>query len=216
MDNIEYKDGNNPKIASEVEEYELQFYKDKQFFMVFDNWVSFVKGVEKAIRTSDDYTDYVAHLKEMGLTRCQVLGNVDSNMSEKGHKVSVEMHHGPILTLFDYVSVVIGHMLKHDMKITSPRVANLVMDEHWAGNVQTVMLSSSVHQAVDSGKLFISLKQAHGNLNGFIQKYADGFTQNQKEKINKYIELCEKHQSTDNGIFDLKETMHDWSRRRYI
>ena len=216
MENIEYSKTADLAVRSDTAEFEISFYKDKTFFMVFDNYVNYIKGIEKTIRQSDDYTNYISHLKELGLTRCQVLGNVDSNMSKKGHRVSVEMHHGPIFTLFDYCGAIITHMVKHDMPITTPRIAKIVMDEHWAGNVQTVMLSSSVHQALDSDKIFISLKQAHGNLNNFIKKYEDGILENQKLKINKYIEMSEQYKSTDNGIFELKETMHDWSHRRLL
>ena len=216
MENISYKDEKNPTVVSEVEMYEIPFIKDKTYFMIFDNWVNFIKGVERTIRNSQTYTDYISHLKEMGLTKCQVLGNIDSNMSEKGHPVTVEMHHGPLFTLFDYVAIVIQHMLKNDLPINSIRVAKLIMDEHWAGNVQTVMLSATAHQSVDSGKLFISFKQAHGNLTRFIEKYRDGINENQMEKIHKYIQLSEEHKSTDNGLFELQETMKDWSRRRYV
>lgn len=214
MENVEYK--GTDIVSSNAADFEINLLKDRNFFMVFDNYVNFIKATEKTIRQSDDYTDYVAHLKSLGLTRCQVLGNVDSNMSEKGHKVSVEMHHGPILTLFDYCGILITYMVKHQMQITSMRLAKILMDEHWAGNIQTVMLSSTIHAAVDSGKVFISFKQAKGNLNNFLVKYADGITDDQKKKINKYIELSETRCSTDGGIFDLKETMHDWSRRRHL
>lgn len=216
MENIEYEGKSNPTITSDTAEFEIALYKDKYFLMVFDNFVNYVKAIEKLIRTSDDYTAYVAELKGRGLTRCQVLGNVDSDFSEKGHKVSVEMHHGPIFTLYDYCEAVMTHMLKHKMKITTPRVAKIIMDEHWDGSIQTVMLSSTVHAAVDSGKVFISLKQASGDLNKFLKKYEDGILDDKRKKINQYIELSEKYKSSDGGIFDLKETMHDWSTRRCL
>lgn len=217
MENIEYKnEDGNPKVVSDLSEYEIDFRKNHHFFLVYANYTGFIKGVEKLIRTSDDYTDYVASLKNKGLTRCQVLGNVDSNMSEKGHKVSVEMHHGPIFTLFDYCATVITSELKRGQKVTTFKIAKLVMDEHWAGNIQTVMLSSTVHAAVDSGKIFINLKQTTGNISGFIKKYGDGLTAKNIETINKYIDLSNKYKSTDNGLFELKDAMVDWSRRRYI
>lgn len=214
MENIEYK--GTDVVSSDTSDFEIGLLKDRTFFMVQDNYVNFIKATEKTIRQSDDYTDYVAYLKSLGLTRCQVLGNVDSNMSEKAHKVSVEMHHGPVFTLFDYCGTIITHMIKHDKGITTPRLAKIIMAEHWAGNIQTVMLSSTVHAAVDSGKIFVSLKQAVGNLNNFIKKYEDGIMDNQRVKINKYIDLSEAHKATDNGVFELKESMHDWSRRRHL
>ena len=214
MENITYVKGDTLAIDSGLLDFEIEFYKSPAFFLVMTNFIEFIRGCEKFIRRSKDYTNYVAYLKELGFTHCQVLGNVDSNLSEKKHPVTVEMHHGPILTLFDYCSVVVTYMSKHDMKITTPRVAKIIMDEQWAGNVQTVMLSATVHQAVDSGKLFISLKQAFGNLNNFLKKYHDGLTDYQVDKINKYIEMSEKYKSTDNGLFDLKESIYDWTTRR--
>lgn len=216
MDDVIYKEDEQLHIDSQLLDFEIQFYKNPTFFMVLTNYVEFIKGCEKFIRRTKDYTNYVAHLKELGFTRCQVLGSIDSSLSEKEHPLTVEMHHGPIFTLFDYCGAVIGYMTKHKMKITTPRVAKIIMDEHWNGNIQTVMLSSTVHQAVDSGRLFISLKQAVGNLNNFLKRYADGITSYQREKINKYIEMSEKYKATDNGLFDLKETMHDWSTRRRL
>ena len=216
MENVEFKDNaGNPTVVSDASDYEIPFRKNSLFFLVYTNYVSFIKGVEKTIRTSDDYTEYVASLKSRGLTRCQVLGNVDSNMSEKGHKVSVEMHHGPIFTLFDYCAAVILSLVKQGKIVTTFQIAKLVMDEHWAGNVQTVMLSSTVHAAVDSGKIFISLKQSTGDLSGFIKKYGTGLTDKNIKDINGYIDLSLKHKSTDNGLFDLQDAMVDWSRRRY-
>ena len=208
---IVYTDSENPTVSSDKADFDIAFIKDQDFFMVFDNWVSFIKGVEKTIRQSDSYSQYIAHISELGLTKCQVLGHVDSNMSELGHKVSVEMHHGPLLTLFDYVSIVITYMLKHKQKITSMRVAKIVMDEHWLGNVQTVMLSATAHAAVDSGKMFISFDQGHGNIINFLKKYRDGITDEQREKINKFIRMSYKWKSTDNGLFDLHDTMKNWN-----
>jgi len=201
-------------VSSNMLPYEIQYKKEKDFFLVLENYVAFIKGCEKFIRGTSDYKNYIAELKLNGFTRCQVLGEVDSGMEEAGHKVTVEMHHGPMLTLFDYCAAVMTHLLKQGVGVRTPLIAKIVMDEHWAGNVQTVFLSKSAHQAVDSGKLFISLKQAYGNVNNFLKKYSDGFTEHQINKINQYITLSEEHGSTDNGLFDLKDTIYDWSNRR--
>lgn len=212
IDHLNNKDGS---VTSELLPFEISYYKSKEFFTILDNYIGFIKGCESFIRKTRDYTNYIAMLKDMGLTHCQVLGNIDSSFSIPGHEVSVEMHHGPIFTLFDYCACVITYALKHDIHVNTPIISKIIMDEHWNGNIQTVMLSSTVHQAVDSGKLFINLNQAHGNLNNFLKKYKDGLTEVQIEKINKYIELSKKYKSTDNGLFDIKESIHDWSKRRY-
>lgn len=214
MEDILHENNETAVVKSNLLPFEICYEKDQSFFMVLENYVSFIKGCENFIRRSSDYTNYVAALKEMGLTHCQVLGNIDSSFGIQGHDVSVEMHHGPIFTLFDYCSCLIMYLLKNDYTVNTPKIAKIIMNEHWTGNIQTVMLSTSVHQAVDSGKLFISLNQARGNLNAFLKKYSEGLTDHQCEKINRYIELSKKYKSTDNGIFDIKETIHDWSKRR--
>jgi hypothetical protein len=87
------------------------------------------------------------------------------------------------------------------------------MDEHLLGNVQFVMLSKTVHQMIDSGELFISMKQAIGDVNTFLKKYKDGLDDMYIDKINRYIDMSKKYDSTDNGIFDLEENMVNWSYR---
>lgn len=214
MEDVTYVNNETSDVKSNLLPFEISYEKDRSFFMVLENYVGFIKGCENFIRHSKDYSDYISALKDLGLTHCQVLGNIDSSLSISGHEVSVEMHHGPIFTLFDYCGCLIMYLLKNGFTVNTPKIAKIIMNEHWAGNIQTVMLSTTVHQAVDSGKLFINLNQAYGNLNGFLKKYSEGLTIYQCEKINRYIELSKKYKSTDNGIFDLKETIHDWSKRR--
>lgn len=210
MDNILHIDDEKYRVQSKLLPYEISYYKDHSFFMVLDNFVNFVKGCEKFIRKTNDYSNYISALKEIGLTKCQVLGNIDSNVDE----VDVEMHHGPIFTLFDYCSCIVNYLLINNTNVSTPLVSKIIMNEHWEGNIQTVMLSTTVHQAVDSGKLFINLNQAHGNLNEFLKKYKSGLRLYQCEKINQYIEMSKKYKSTDNGLFELKDTIYDWSKRR--
>ena len=121
------------------------------------------------------------------------------------------MHHGPILTLFDYCAIIVDYHLAHDESVTTFQIIREVLDEHWAGHVQTVMLSKTPHQLVDSGEMFIHFNQARGNLNAFLQKYRDGLTPDRVEKINRYIDMCEQFDSFDNGLFDLKNTITDWN-----
>ena len=214
MEDVTHVNNKTADVKSNLLPFEISYEKDRSFFMVLENYVGFIKGCENFIRRTRDYSEYISSLKDLGLTHCQFLGNVDSSLGINGHEVSVEMHHGPIFTLFDYCGCLIMYLIKNGFTVNTPKIAKIIMNEHWAGNIQTVMLSTSVHQAVDSGKLFINLNQAYGNLNGFLKKYFEGLTIHQCEKINRYIELSKKYKSTDNGIFDLKETIHDWSKRR--
>lgn len=214
MEGISYIEKNGtPAIKADGSLYEIPFSKDRYYLMVFENYVNFIKGCENLIRNMEEYSQYKASLYAKGLTRCQILGNIDANFDED---ITVEMHHGPIFTLFDYCGCVLTHLVKQNHpKITTFRIASIVMQEHFDGNIQTVMLSKTAHQAVDSNKVFINLDMANGDLGGFLDKYSDGLLEDQKIKINKYIDLSKKYNSTDNGLFKLEEHIKDWSQRRH-
>lgn len=208
MEDIGYVNDELLTVSSRTELFDISMYKDKDYLKSIENFVKFVSACEKFIRSSSEYSNFKAQLFEMGLTKCQVLGHIEAD--EFG-QVTVEMHHGPILTLFDYCAIVIDSLLARNEKVNSFRVARIVLDEHFEGNVQTVMLSKTVHQEVDSGRLFISFDQARGNLNNFLQKYSDGLNEERIQKINRYIELSEEYGTFDNGLFDLKNTLTDWN-----
>lgn len=212
LPNIKYKKiKKNPTIDSDNALYELPFYKDAEYFSNLENFVSFVKSVENLVRTSTYYSRYIKYLKEdLGLNYCQVLSNIKNVDGEES--VEIEMHHGPILTLFDYVCIMVDYMLAHDKKITSYRVADKILDEHFENHIQVVMLSKTVHQEVHDGNIFINTRQAFGDLNAFLEKYHDGLSDDLIRKINTYINTSENYDSFDKGVLELKENIKNWSR----
>ena len=107
MEAIDYIPNDNCTITSEMEIFDISFYKDKDYFVSLENYVAFIKGCEKLVRSSDEYTSFISQLKEIDLVNCQVLGNVAAD-----DNVSIEMHHGPILTLFDYCAIIIDYHLR--------------------------------------------------------------------------------------------------------
>ncbi len=78
------KSKRNPTIDSEESLYELPFYKDADYFFNIDNYVFFIKAVEKLVRSSIYYSWYIAHLKkDLGMNFCQVKSNIQENEEEK-------------------------------------------------------------------------------------------------------------------------------------
>lgn len=209
LPNIDYlRPKKNPTIDSETSSFELPFYKDAEYLSSLDNYVAFIKACEAMVRTSKYYARYVKYIKEdVGLNFCQVLSNI--KVEDEGAKTKLEMHHGPILTLFDYASIITEWMLYHNMKITTFSVADRLIDEHFANNVQVVMLSETVHQEVHDGKVFLNIKHAFGDLNAFIEKYRDGVTEEYVNKINTYLNTCSKYDSFDKHTFDLSLTIQE-------
>lgn len=199
----------HPEIDSSNSMFSLPFYKDAEYFSNFDNYVFFIKSVEKLVRRSQYYSRYIKYLRdEIGLTFCQVLSNISN---ENGEKITIEMHHGPILTLFDYVAIVLDHLIEEGERITTFKVAKIVLEEHYNNNVQVVMLSKTVHQAVHAENIFINYKQGFGDLNTFLKKYHRGLQNEQIMKINRYIETSKKYDSFDRDLLALKQNILHWS-----
>lgn len=209
LPNIQFKKSTkNPTVDSNTSEFELPFYKDEEYFINFDNFVNFVKAVERMVRTSNAYKRYIKYLiEDIGLTVCQVLPNVD------GESATVEFHHGPILTLFDYTAIITDYLLAHEKKINTFIVANIVLEEHRNNIIQGVMLSKTVHELVHDNAIFINTKQAFGDLNKFLTKYRDGINENMIEKINRYIEKCNQYESFDNDILKISGFVKSWKKQ---
>lgn len=202
----------NPTIDSDESFYEIPFYKNEDYFFSLENEVAFIKAVEKLVRTSKYYSRYIAHIKnDVGLNFCQVKGNIVEDEEGEGKtKNLIEMHHGPVLTLFDIASIILNHMIIHGEKITTFSVAHKVLEEHFQHRVQTVMLCKTVHEMVHDGKIFLSLKQGFGDLGAFLEKYFDGLDEQQIKIINDYIERSEKYESNDFG--NLKVIITRWNQ----
>lgn len=205
------KQKTNPTLDSEDSIYELPFYKDADFFYNLDNYVYYIKGIEKMVRGNKYYKRYISHLKnDFGLNFCQVKGNIQENEDDK-HEL-IEMHHGPVLTLFDCVAIVLEYSLVHKLNVSTFDIANIIIKEHFDHHIQTVMLCETVHQEVHDGKIFLNLNQGFGDLNAFLTKYKDGLLPEQILKINKYIELSKENDSYDNNVMKLNESVTKWSK----
>ena len=66
------------------------------------------------------------------------------------------------------------------------------------------MLSSTNHEAVHNGDIFLNFKQGIGNFSEFVSRYSRYFTDEQKYRIASYLKLCEDNDSFDTGILDIE------------
>jgi hypothetical protein len=194
------KDEKSPVIDSPTSPYIIPYYKDESFLNNYESYEKYVKAIERVVRTNDRYKKYISYLKkEVKLNRCQVLKNITDE------DASIEMHHGPVFTLFDVCAIVLEYFLLKKWDISTFLVADAVLDEHQKNRVQVVMVSSSVHEAIHNGDIFINYKQAHGDIAGFIKKYKDAISNEYRNKINNYIDRSLLHDSNDFGILTLAE-----------
>lgn len=202
LPNIEYKGDISKFIEASDDPFAtILFYKDIDYFKDEILYNRFVKEVEKLVRTSKEYSAFVGYIKnKLGINFCQVSSNI-----YESDKVVIEMHHGPIFTLYDICSVILNWFIKHGYKITTFRVANKVIDEHFAMRVQVVMMAITNHEAVHNRDIFLNVKQGIGNLNEFIKTYSDCLEDDQKYKIWNYINLSKSNESFDKGFLDVDQ-----------
>lgn len=194
-----------PIIDARTSFYNIPFYKDEEYFSNYESYINFIKGIEKAVRTNDRYNKYIYYLKnEVKLNRCQVLKDVSSS---DGEKVTIEMHHGPIFTLFDVCAIVLEYFIIKKWKITTMLVADAVLDEHQKNRVQVVMVSKTIHEEIHNGDIFINYHQAYGDINAFIKKYKDAISSEYREQINRYIDRSLLYDTNDFGILDLNKEL---------
>lgn len=197
-----------PTIDSYDSLYSIPMYKPEEYFDNYESRNFFIKNCEKLIRTNDRYNKYISYIKKIiGLNHCAVLSNISGDDLDN-EKTGIEMHHGPILTLYDYVDIAIEYALLKKWNISTFKIANYVLDEHYENHVQVVMLSSTVHQEITDRSIFLNYKHGFGDISAFLYKHWPAVTPELKEKIDRYIDRSILQDSNDYGILELSKTIY--------
>ena len=199
MPNIKFRNNEERRIENlRDSEDAICLYKDIEFFDESRPCDRFVKACESIIRTSKDYKAFEAWVfNVLGIQYSQVHPSITAEMA------TIEMHHGPLFTLYDYVLIILRHYIMSGKKITTFRIADKVLQEHFDLCVQVVMLDVTSHEAIHNRDIFLNLKAGIGDINTFIHKYIDAFTQDQKYRIYNYINICKDTPSFDTGFLDI-------------
>lgn len=203
LPNIIYeREDGNATVDSPESMFKLQFEKTAEYMSNLESRNRFIKKTEQLVRRNDRYSKYIYELKtKKGLNHCQVL----SHLTDKD--CTIEMHHGPIFTLYDICDIMIDHFLRKGWEITTYDIADKVLDEHWANRIQVVMLSISIHQDVHDREIFISTDQAWGNLTEFLKRYK--LSPELREKYNRYMDRCQVLDSTAYDRLQLNEKIFE-------
>lgn len=198
-------------LGKNAKEY-ISFEAEKRDLLEdYDRYEKYVKGCEAMVRDDDRYSDYIHKLKEGGLDKCVIMGNLPT----EAPKLKIEMHHGPIFNLFDICDIVLrACLLRGDTDITTFKIADLVLAEHEADNIMIVMLSKPVHIGGAHNKksnkgIFIDIKATWGRLDRFIDRWGDGMEREHFRYIQRYIDECKNAdgKSLDQGLFDVADQL---------
>lgn len=207
---------NNPSIDSDNSIFYIPFYKRDDYFEVYENKILFIKECEKLVRKHKFYKAYIKYLINIvGMNTCQVLPGIECGEEGK-NKVTIEMHHGPILTLFDTCHIVLNCLIKDGCQdITTFKVANMVLEEHRLNNVRVILLSKSVHQQVHENAILLNYHMGFGDTKMFLSKYNRGLTKSLRSGINEYIQWSLENDSFDNNILELSDSMRQWGNNDF-
>ena len=194
----------------------IKFKQDKKSLKDLEAYNTFIKSVEKTVRTSKEYKAYKNFLMtDMGLNYCAVFPNISSELGEDANSVTIEMHHGPILTLYDCCAIVVDHLLENDKSFTTIEIAKIIIREHEMHNIQVVMVCDYVHKLCHTkgSYLYINPKQAWGKLHVFLEKYKDGINKKLKKIINENLKLANEYHSIDKNDILTAYKARRWDNR---
>jgi len=163
----------------------------------------FLEQCKRMIRSSQEYKDYIAYLKEnMDLSKCAFFPNLSGD--EK--KVKVEIHHD-IFTLEDITSIIINKHLDEGRELNVFDISDEVMECHYKNMVCLVPLSRTLHKLAHSegdNRLIIPLQLTYGNYAKFIQEYYDYMDDSMKGKIEEKIEQSSNLTEEDFKMLSVK------------
>lgn len=152
----------------------------------------FINRVEKVVRSSLEYRDYIQFLKDnVNLDSCIFFQNVTSGGTNKKGRISIELHHEPF-TLYDIVNVVLTKYQEEGLPINDLNIADEVMALHYENKVGLVPLSKTAHQIIhNSTKLIVPLNMVHGNYSKFLEEYGDYVNDELYDKLERKINMTE-------------------------
>jgi hypothetical protein len=183
--------GNRVVVTGHERIFNAVFNKDNSFFMDGTNIKRLVNKTKYIIRGSKEYSYYKSYLlNEAGLTTCAIFGAINKEMG------TLEMHHGPILAIDDYIEITLASFLNSGRGVNSLAIAHQVMLDHKDNLIQVVMLCKNAHLAADNDRkhhndddrFFIPLETAWGDLVSYLKKYKNSVSRIQLRKILRYLD----------------------------
>lgn len=176
----------------------ITMYKDRDSLHETDVYNKYVKKCEAMVRRSREYKEFVNYIKKtLGINFCQITSNIFDEDAK------IEMHHGPLLTLYDYCAIMINYFIDTCKPISTFYIADAVIQEHFDLHVSVVMAAVTNHEAIHNRDVFINIKQGIGNMNEFINKYSNYLNDEHKYKIWNYVYMCKSNDSYHDGVLDL-------------
>lgn len=202
----------NPKainyvIPAPMTDDKISFIFTKEHALNMDEYKKFLDNSISRFRRSRTYKNYKAYLMNLGMNRCQLLGNITDDMAD------IEMHHN-FLNIFDIAILISQHILNTVGGLTTFDLVELLKQEHRLNNIPIVMLSKTMHQMYhDNNDFYIPLSMTFGMWHELLMKYRYGITLDIAYKVIKYINNCiQNNELNDIQYIMLRDNIKDWGK----
>ena len=179
------KDGNTILEYDKIKGVFVRLMTSKSSLSNNNERIRFIKKCESNIRKSKRYKKYKLRLLKKGINMCAIFGNITDDKAE------LEMHHGPIFTLWDYIEITINYFYLNNIPINTFSIANQVLKDHFDDLIQVVMVSETIHKMIhnSNSKLKISIESAWGDIVSYLNKYKGCISPIHFSKINNYFDI---------------------------
>ena len=156
-----------------------------------------VKRIERIIRGSTEYKDYIAFLREnVGMDACAFFNNINKDTSKS---LRIEIHHVPF-TLFDITKIIVNKYMEEGLPLNELLMAEEVMKVHYSNMVGLIPLSKTLHLMVhgeNAEKVVIPAYMIFGNYKKFIEEYGDYMNDEDFKKIERLIQRTKEIKESD-------------------
>ena len=204
---VNFIPGSNPFISCSDNPKILQFKQTKESLLNVDEYRAFLSNAISNFRKTRTYRNYKSFLMSLGLDRCQVHGNINSEMA------TIEMHHN-MLTIFDIAYIITSHITNtSDDGISTFDLVYLLKKVHKEHKVQLVMLSLTPHQLYhNTDQLSIPPEMCFGDWYSFLQEYRYGISKDIAYKILFYLKEFQQNDFGPNyDILKIRQDIVNWS-----
>jgi len=139
----------------------------------------FIKNVERLVRNSVEYKQWVAYIIEvLGYKTCALT-------KEDINECDIEIHHHPV-TLFTVCKAIISDFLSSGDKFCSFDVATKVIELHFQNKIGYIPLLSDLHKKYHNGFLELPIELVHGDYMHILKTF--NMDDADKDKI---YQLCQ-------------------------
>jgi len=167
-----YSDEKTSTLKSDTNPYDLplrlkSFYSEKEFD-------TYVKCVERLVRSSIEYKQWVSYIIEtLNVRECALTGE---NVAE----VNIEIHHHPI-NLYTVVKALVVDCVNKEIEFCTFDIATKTIELHFQNRIGFMPLMSDLHKKYHSGFLQLPIELVKGDYKYVLNNFP--VDENERDRI---------------------------------